>query len=321
MAKTSYNQTVRGNKQNAAAFERQAELLQQLIKARRQGRKNLKGQYDNALDRNRATRQSVVGDLLNGFNTAAAGYDRSAADADANLGTAASDSVLNRAREGASAMAELSSMQAGETDRIKAMGASLRNMRANLEGGTSDYASAMTGINNSLGDLNSSVTANVNNALREENASNASAFQEYSAGQQQAYADLVDLFGEQGSAHEQAADAYADKNSKTKSRGTKNITVTQTDKSRYGKDGNAALDQAELAFDKSGNAADRLAELQGNMFTDPIMTIDQMNVGIGPSFTPASLKANRSNLDDLANAGTLRKLASAQGSTLRKAVS
>lgn len=318
MARTTYNQTVRGNRRNAKTFERQAALLDRQIKARREGRRNLRGQYDNALLRNEATRKSVVDDLLNGFKTAIAGYDRSTVDAESNLGTTASDSVLNRAREGASAMSELSSMQAGETDRIKAMGASLRNMRANLQGGTSDYANALTGINNSLGDLNSSVTANINNALREQNTNDAAAFTEFSAGRQQAYADLVDLYGEQGAMYEQAADAYADKNSKTKSRGTKNITVTQTDTTRYGKRGREAIDAAELAFDKSGDAADRLAELQGATFTDGIMTIDQMNAEGGQTFTPAILKQNRSNLSDLANAGTLRKLASAEGSSLRK---
>lgn len=321
MAKTSYNQTVRGNKDNAATYSRQAELLQRLIDARKHGRKTLKSQYTNAKMRNAATRKSVVDDLLNGFNTAVAGYDRSEKDAEANVGQTTSSSQLNRAREGAAAMTELSNMQAGETDRIKGMAAALRNMKANLDGGASDYASAMTGINNSLGDLNSSVTSNINNALREENTNNASAHTEWLAGRQQAYSDLVDLYGEQGAAYEQQADALADKNSVTHSKGTKHVTVTQTDKTKYGKKGRAAIDDAKFAFDKSGDAADRLAELQGNKFTDPIMTIAQMNAQAGPNFIPAQTRANKSNLDDLANAGTLRKMATAEGSLLRKAVS
>lgn len=321
MAKTSYNQTIKGSKDSAATHKRQAELLARLIKARKQGRRNLRTQYTNAQLRNKNTRKSVVGDLLNSFKTAQAGYDRSTKDATGNLGTTASSSILNRAREGANAMSELSNMQAGETDRIKGMGASLRGLKANLDGGASDYASAITSINNSLGDLNSSVTSNINNALRQENTDNAAAFGEYSAGQQQAYADLVDLYGQQGSAYEQMADALADKNSKTNSSGTKHITTTQTNDIRYGSGGKLAINNAEDAFDSSAAAADKLAELQGLTFKDKIMTIDQMNASLkNPNnrFTEAEMKKNLSNLDSLANAGTLRKLEGPQGSKLRK---
>lgn len=318
--KTTYNQTIKGSKVASATHKRQAELLQRLINARRQGEQNLIGQYTNARARNEATRKSVVSDLLNGFGTAKAGYDRSTKDTEGNLGTTATSSILNRVREGANAMSELSNMQAGETDRIKGMAASLRGLKVNLDSGTSDYASAITSINNSLGDLNSSVTSNINNALREQNTNDASAFGEYTAGRQQAYADLVDLYGQQGAAYEQVADTVANKTSKMVSSGTKNVTATQTDTIKYGKLGNQALNQAKSAFDSSGDAADQLAKLQGEKFTEGIMTIDQMNAASDPSqrFAEAELKKNLSNLSSLSNAGSLRKLAGPEGSTLRK---
>jgi uncharacterized phage infection (PIP) family protein YhgE len=162
---TTYNQTIKGHPAAAATHKRQANLLGRLITARKQGQTNLAGQYTNARARNLATRKSVVGDLLAGFNTAKEGYERSNTDAEANLGATTSASALNRAREGSNAMSELSNMQAGETDRIKGMSASIRAMKANMDNGASDYATAMTSINNSLGDLNTNVTSNINNAL------------------------------------------------------------------------------------------------------------------------------------------------------------
>jgi hypothetical protein len=49
------------------------------------------------------------------------------------------------------------------------------------------------------------------------------------------------------------------------------------------------------------------------------MTIDRMNAtDPARAFRAAEMKANKSNLDELANAGTLRKLAGPEGSKLRK---
>lgn len=321
MAKTSYKQTIKGSKDKASSHKRQAELLDDLIKARNKGRKNLDKQLKNANARNADNRRSVVKDLLGGFKTAREGYDRSEVDNNANLSTVTEGSRLNRAREGTSAMAELSNMQAGETDRIKGMAASIRGLKANLDGGVGDYASAITGINNSLGDLNASVKTNINNALREENQQDAAAYGEYTAGQQQAYADMVDLYGQKGSAYEQMADAMKDTTSVSKSSGTKNITSTQTDTARYGTGAKGVLRQAERANDRSADMANKLAGAMGKTFTEKTMTIDQMNAReTDPAmrFAAAEMKKNRSNLDDLANAGTLRKLAGPEGSKLRK---
>lgn len=321
MAKTSYKQTIKGSKSAAASYARQAKMLKGLIAARTKGRQNLTKQYDNARLRNENTRKSTVKDLLSGFSSAQEGYARSGKDAESTLGIAADSSRLNRAREGASAMAELSSMQAGETDRIKGMSASIRGMKANQDGGLNDYASAMTNINNSLGDLNSSVSTNISNALREQNTNDASAFGEYSAGRQQAYADLVDLYGQQGSAFEQMADAYSTKKSNTKSTGTKHIKTTQTDRTVATGLSKKAVKDAKKAFGNSELSADRLARVMGQKFTDPIMTIDNMNAAeTDPTmrFNAAAMRENRSNADELSNAGTLRKLAGPEGSRLRK---
>ena len=319
---TSYVQTVHGNRKVADAHQRQADLLGQLIKSRQKGARQLKKQYKSAVRRYREVRKSTVADLIAGQKSAAEGYDRSQSDAEANLGNAASASVLNRAREGSHAMAELSNMQAGETDRIRGMSASLRNMKANLDGGASDYANAMTSINNALGDLNTTVSTNINNALREENASRAQAFAEHTAGLQQAQSDLVDLYGQQGSAYEQVTDALATKTSKTRSSGTKHVKSTQTDTTAYGKGSRSALRKAKKAFDNSADASRRLARLQGRTYKGKIKTIDEMNAGLDLADRYKSLEAreNRSNLDDLANAGTLQKLAAPEGSTLRKKV-
>lgn len=321
MAKTTYKQTIKGNKDSSKSHERQANLLGRLVKAREEGRLNLDAQLANARTRNDNTRRSTVKDLLNQFESSKTGYDRAETDSESNLGEVASSSRLNRAREGMSATAEVSNMGGGITDRIKAMGPSIRNMKANMDGGANDYASAITGINNSLGDLNTGVTTNINNSLREQNQQNASAFGEYQSGQQQAYADIVDLYGQQGSAYEQMADALKDKTSVSKSKGTKNIKSTQTDSVKYGKSAKGALTKAQSSFDKSGDAAYKLADAMGATFTEEAQTIDQMNAGeLDPSmrFTAAAMKQNKSNLDELANGGTLRKIADAQGSSLRK---
>ena len=321
MAKTSYKQTIKGSKSAAASHQRQAALLAKLIKARDAGRKNLSKQLSNARARNRDTRKGAVKDLLGQFESSKAGYDRSETDNNSNLDTSTGSAKLNRAREGTSALAELSNMQAGETDRIKGMAASIRGLKANLDSGVNDYATAITGINNSLGDLNTNITTNINNTLREQNQQDASAFGEYQAGQQQAYADLVDLYGQQGSAYEQAADALGTKTSTSKSTGTKNIKSTQSDSTSYSKDGKKMISGAKGAFDNSAKMANALAATMGKTFTEKALTIDEMNAQeTDPSgrFYAAAMKENRSNLDELANAGTLRKMAGPEGSKLRK---
>lgn len=324
MTSTSSKTTIKGSKETAATFQRQAELLRKQIEARNRSRYELKKQFQNAVVRNKDTRRGAVADLLKSFRTAQEGYNRSEKDAEGNLGITTASSRLNRAREGANAMAELSGMQAGETDRIKGMAASIRSMKSNLDNGANDYASAITGINNSLGDLNSSTSTNINNALREENTNNASAFAEFSAGQQQAFADLVDLFGQMGAAHEQAADALATKTSsvkgKTNTLGTKSKS-TQSDKIKYGSKGQKEIDAAKASFGSSAKAANELADQMGKTFGFKTLRIDQMNsLETDPNmrYNAAAMKENQSNLDDLSNAGTLRKLAGPQGSTLRK---
>ncbi len=322
MAKTTYKQTIKGSKDNSKSFERQADLLKKLVEARKDGKDNLDAQLANANRRNAETRKSVVADLVLGQQAASAGYDRSEKDNDANLGISAASSMLNRAREGTSAMAELSNMQAGETDRIKAMAASLRGMKANMDGGVSDYANAITSLNNSIGDMNTSVRTNINNALRDENTQNATAFGEYTSGRQQAYADIVDLYGQQGSAYEGMADALKTKTSTSRSSGTKNVVSTQSDSVSYGKLGKAAVSDAQKAFDRSANASQKLADEMGKTFTEGIKTIDQMNGELDPSmrYADVAMKQNNSNLDDLENRGTLRKMAAPEGATLRKKV-
>ena len=324
MPKTSSKTKVKGSKEAAAAFQRQAKLLHDQAAARKRSLGELGKQLDNAKSRNKDTRRSTIADLLGGFRTSSEGYDRSEKDNEGNLGITAASSRLNRAREGANAMAEVANLGGGLTDRIKAMAASIRNMKGNLDGGANDYASAITQINNSLGDLNTSTTTNINNALREENANDASAFAEWSAGQQQGYADLVDLYGQLGAAHEQAADALADKKSsvkgKTNTKGTKSST-TQTDDIKYGKKGKKELGYAKKAFGYSAANANKLADQMGAIFTDKAKTIDEMNAEEADPmmhFARAQLKKNQSNLGDLSNAGTLRKLSDAEGSTLRK---
>lgn len=197
MAKTTYKQTIRGNKATAASHQRAADLLGKQAAHRRRGMLGLQKQYKNALSQITATRKSVVRDLVAGQKTALEGLDRSESDAKSNLGEVGSSSRLNRAREGASAMAELSNLQAGETDRIKGMAASIRNMKVNLDGGASDYANAITSINNSIGELNTNTTTNINNALRDQHSNTSQAFGEYLTGKQQGYSDLVDLYGQQ----------------------------------------------------------------------------------------------------------------------------
>lgn len=320
MATTKYKQTIKGNKDAAAAFQRQADLLAKQIRARNQGRKNLTGQYKNARTRNRATRRSVVKDLLGGFRTAQEGYDRAEEDATANLGTTTASSRLNRAREGSNAMAEIANMGGGITDKIKAMGASLRALNSNLQGGASDYQNAVTNINNSLGDLNTNTETNINNELRQENVNNAQAFAEWSAGNQQAYADLVDLYGQQGATYESMAEALADKKSKTKSSGTKSVKSTQEDYLDHNDESRAAIRNVLGANAGSANAANQLAAWMGRTFTDQIKTIDQMNAESGDDFVRAAMKENQSNLDEVGNGGSLRKLADAEGSKLRKTV-
>lgn len=323
MAKTSYKQTIKGNKDAAASHKRQAALLAKLIAARKKGLGNLDAQLANARQRNANTRRSTVKDLLGQFESSKEGYDRSTTDAESNVGEVAGSSRLNRAREGTSAMAELSNMQAGETDRIKGMSASIRGLKANLDGGANDYAAAVTNINNSLGDLNTGVTTNINNSLREQNQQDASAFAEHTAGLQQGYADLVDLYGQHGSAWEQAADAQTNKKSVMKSKGTKNVTATQTENWDTTKGSRSAVKHAKSSFDKSAGAANLLADAMGRTFTEEALTIDEMNAQeADPTmrFTAAEMKQNRSNLDELENAGTLRKLAGPEGSKLRKKV-
>lgn len=320
--KTSYVQTIKGNKAEANTHRRQVRLLRRLARARREGMSNLRGQYDNALKRNADIRRLEVADLLGGFRTAQEGYDRSNTDAESNLGSTVSGSQLNRAREGMNAMSELSNMQAGETDRIKGMAASLRNMQVNMQGGASDYSNAITSINNSLGELNSTIRTNINNSLRGEDANNAQAFGEWTAGLQQGQSDLVDLYGQMGAEYEQVADSLATKTSKQNSTGTDHIKSTQTNTTTYkGTGGKKALGGAKDAFSKAAAAADKLADLQGRKYTGTALSIDQMNaLEADPNmrFEEAAMKANQSNLDDLANGGTLRKLAAPEGSKLRK---
>ncbi len=320
--KTSYVQTIKGDKATANTHRRQVKLLQRLAQSRRAGMKNLRGQYQNATGRNAENRRLEVADLVGGFKTSLAGYDRSTKDAETNLGTTTAGSQLNRAREGMNAMAELSNMQAGETDRIKGMAASVRGLQANLTGGASDYASAITSINNSLGDLNSTVRTNINNSLRAEDANNAQAFGEWTAGLQQGYSDLVDLYGQIGAEYEQVADSLATKTSKQNSTGTDHVKSTQTNTTTYkGTGGLKAIKNAQGAFGKAGDASDTLADLQGRAYKGDALTIDEMNAKLSADqrFTEAAMKENRSNLGDLANAGTLRKLAGPEGSKLRKA--
>lgn len=324
MTSTSSKQTIKGSKEQAATFQRQAELLAKQIAARKRSQYELGKQRDNAFKRNKDTRRGVAKDLLSGFRTSQAGYDRSEKDNESNLGTVAASSRLNRAREGGNAMAELSNLQAGETDRIKGMAASIRGLKSNLDAGVSDYANAITGINNSLGDLNTSTATNLNNALREENTNDAAAFAEWSAGRQQAYADLVDLYGQKGAMHEQAADALADKVSKVKGKsntlGTKS-TTKQEDDIKYGKKGKKEIELAKGAFASSAWEANKLADQMGRTFKTTTRTIDQMNASeTDPNmrYAAAAMKQNQSNLDDLSNAGTLRKLAGPEGSKLRK---
>lgn len=323
MATTKYKQTIKGSKEAAASFQRQAALLQAQIAAREAGRQNLIKQYTNARSRNAETRRLEVKDLVEGFRTAEEGYERSEGDAEAALGEVTSSSRLNRVREGMSAMAEVANMQGGLTDRIKAMAASIRGMKANLDGGANDYGQAMTSINNSLGDLNTSTRTNVNNSLRQQNQSDAQAFAEYSAGHQQAYADLVDLYGQQGAAREEAALALADKKSESKSSGTKSVKSTQYDKIDHNDASRAELALVGQSYAGSAAAARSLAAWQGATFTGKALTIDQMNASLGSSedrFEEAAMKENQSNLGQLANAGTLQKLTDAEGSKLRKKV-
>ena len=321
MAKTSYKQTIHGSKAEAASHQRQADLLGKLIKARNKGRKNLSKQLSNARVRNRDTRKGAVKDLLGQFASSKLGYDRSETDNDSNLDTSTGAAKLNRAREGTNALSELSNLQAGETDRIKGMSASIRGLKANLDSGVNDYATAITGINNSLGDLNTNITTNINNTLREQNQQDASAFGEFQAGQQQAYADLVDLYGQQGSAYEQAADALATKTSKSNSSGTKHIKSSQHDSTSYGKGGKKMIKGAKGSFKNSAKMANDLAGVMGKTFTEKTLTIDQMNAQESDPngrFYAAEMKDNRSTPDELANAGTLRKMAAPEGSKLRK---
>jgi len=323
MATTKYKQTIKGSKDAAKTFQRQAELLRQQIKARQRSRTGLVNQYRNARLRNDSLRKSRVTDVLGGFNTALEGYNRSEKDATANLGATVGESRLNRAREGTSAMAELSNMQAGETDRIKGMAASIRALKINVDQGVSDYANAVTSINNSLGDLNTSTRTNINNELREQNSNNAQAFAELSAGQQQAYADLVDLYGQMGSAHEEAAMALADKKSSTTSSGTTSIKSTQKDSIKQNKRSRREIDLAKQSFKGSAQNANYLADQMGKTFTDQIQTIEQMNAKEAnplKRFNAAAMKQNQSNLDELENRATLKKLAAPEGSKLRKKV-
>ena len=323
MATTKYSQTIKGNKKAAESQKRLVDLLTRQVVARDKGRKNLSKQYANARNRNLASRRSVVRDLIRGQNTALQGYDRSEKDAQANVGTATASARLNRTREGANAMAELSNYQAGLTDRIKGMGASLRAVKANLDPVASDYQNAVTSLNNSIGDLNASTQTNINNELRQQNVNDAQAFAEFSAGNQQAYADLVDLFGQRGSAYEQMADILSDKKSTTKSTGTTNVKTTQKDSIKETKGSKKAVKGVEGSYDSAGRAAELLAGWQGKTFTAPIKTIAQMNAETsdpGLKFTAAAMKTNQSNLDELGNSGTLRKLADAEGSRLRRRV-
>jgi hypothetical protein len=318
---TSFKQTTQGTKSLTKSFKRQAQLLQAQANAREQGRQNLQFQLDNAKKRNKDTRRSVIKDLLAGDRTARLGYDRAEEDSTANLGITAASSRLNRAREGSNALAELSNNQGGLTDKIKAMAASVRNMKTNIEGGVSDYANAITSVNNSLGDMNTSTQTNINNALREQNTQDAQAFAEWSAGQQQAYADIVDLQGQKAAAHETMADTLAKHISKSKSTGTTDVVSNQTDSLQQTKQSRKQIKNVKRDIGASTDAANRLAAQMGQTFTDPIMTIDQMNAEeADPSmrYTAAAMKQNKSNLDELANAGTLRKVKDAEGSKLRK---
>jgi hypothetical protein len=262
------------------------------------------------------------------------GYDRSEEDATGNLGETTASSILNRAREAGNAMSEVSNLQGGETDRIKAMAASIRAMRSNIVGGVNDYASAITSINNSLGDLNTSNRTNINNALREQNIQDAQAFSEDLAGQQQAFADKVDLYGQKGAAHEQIADTLATKISKissqesssTSSSGTSSSTSTtgsssQFDDIKQNKRSRKAVKLAKQSFGLAGAEAYKLADAMGQTFNTPITTIDQMNAEeTDPymKYADAAMKENRSNLDELSNSGTLRKMKAPEGSKLRK---
>lgn len=323
MATTKYTQTIKGSKAAAATFQRQADLLQKQAEARWRSREGLDAQYANARARNEALRRSRVADVLSGFRTAQEGYDRSEKDTTANLGTTVEGSRLNRAREGANAMAELSNLQAGETDRIKGMAASIRALKVNVDQGVSDYANAITSINNSLGDLNTSTLTNVNNELREQNSNNAQAFAEWSAGQQQAYADLVDLYGQRGSAFEEMAMALADKKSTSKQSGTTSIKSSQTDTIKQNKASKAALSGAADSFNRSAWAANAMADQMAQSFKDEITTIDQMNAAESNplmKYSAAAMKQNQSNLDELENRATLKKLAAPEGSVLRKKV-
>jgi hypothetical protein len=332
--KSSYTSKTRGSKNLIKPQKRQAQLLGVQIDAREKGRLNLKNQLDNAFARNKANRRSVVADLLAGQRTAMLGYDRSEEDATGNLGETTASSILNRAREAGNAMSEVSNLQGGETDRIKAMAASIRAMRSNIVGGVNDYASAITSINNSLGDLNTSNRTNINNALREQNIQDAQAFSEDLAGQQQAFADKVDLYGQKGAAHEQIADTLATKISKissqesssTSSSGTSSSTSTsgsssQFDDIKQNKRSRKAVKLAKQSFGLAGAEAYKLADAMGQTFNTPITTIDQMNAEeTDPymKYTDAAMKENKSNLDELSNSGTLRKMKAPEGSKLRK---
>lgn len=323
MATTKYKQKIKGSKDAAAPHLRLAAMLQEQARAKEAARRNLKKQYINARSRNRVSRRRTVSDLVRGFSSAREGYDQAESDATANLGTVTNSSRLNRARENASAMAEIANMGGGLTDRIKAMAPAVRNLKANLDGGVNDYANAITGLNNSLRDLNSSTETNINNALTQENVSNAQAFAEWSAGNQQSYADMVDLFGQRGAALEEAAMALADKKSSSKSSGTKSVKSTQEDEIDHNDASRAQIRGVEQAQRQAVLAARNLAAWQGQTFKDQYVTIDQMNAETanpGLQFTRAAMKENQSNLDELANAGTLKKLADAEGSKLRKTV-
>lgn len=321
MATTKYKQTIKGSKELAAAFQRQADLLDRQFKERARSGRGLDLQLRNAYARNSALRKSRQADILLGNKSALEGYDRAETDAISNLGTATEGSRLNRAREASNSMAEVANLGGGLTDRIKAMVPAIRNMAANVGNAVNDYASAVTGLNNSKSDLNTNTRTNLNNELREQNASNAAAFAEWSAGHQQRYADLMDISGQRGSALEEAAMALADKKSSTKSKGTKNVKSTQKDSIDHNDASRAVLKKVDTAFDHSAWASGRLADQMGRTFTSPILTIDQMNAeSSNPNmkFTEAAMSQNQSNLDELENAGTLRKLKDAEGSKLRK---
>jgi len=198
----------------------QAQTMQQQINALKVALGN-KG-YRKAL---RIQLRGVRGDLFDTDALLMKGYRerlgslRNQAEDNEKEGAGRSNAALNnRSRERANAMSEAALQGAGESDTLRAQGASLRNWQANQSEVTRAYHDTLTSVNSALTDLTVDTRTGRAQAYRDANTARNTLWTDYYGNRSEVYTALGNAYGQQAEYYGLANEAIPSKKVKQKQR-------------------------------------------------------------------------------------------------------